>query len=52
MDSENGEDEDKRNARERRKRNIVFALVLAGVVLLFFVMTIVRLKGHVVEFFD
>ena len=50
MDSEN--DEDERNARERRKRNIVFALVLAGVVLLFFVMTIVRLKGHVVEFFD
>ena len=52
MDSGPDDDEDKRNERERRKRNLVFALVLAGVVLLFFVMTIVRLKGHVIEFFD
>jgi hypothetical protein len=50
MDS--GESEEERNARERRKRNLVFALVLGAVVLLFFVMTIVRLKGHVVQFFD
>ena len=35
----NGEE---RNARERRKRNIVLALVLLGVVVLFYVMTMVR----------
>ena len=38
-----------RNARERRKRNIAVALVLGGIVLLFFVMTIVRLGGHVFD---
>ena len=38
-----------RNARERRKRNIVVALVLGGMVALFFLMTIVRLGGHVFD---
>ena len=38
-----------RNARERRKRSIAIALVLFGLVMLFFLMTIVRLGGHVFE---
>jgi hypothetical protein len=38
-----------RNRRERRKRNITVALVLGGMVLLFFLMTIVRLGGHVFD---
>jgi hypothetical protein len=38
-----------RNARERRKRNIAVAMVLAGMVILFFLMTIVRLGGHVFD---
>jgi hypothetical protein len=38
-----------RNARERRKRNIAIGLTLAGLVILFFVMTMVRLKGHVFD---
>jgi lipopolysaccharide/colanic/teichoic acid biosynthesis glycosyltransferase len=38
-----------RNARERRKRNIAIGLALAGLVILFFVMTMVRLKGHVFD---
>ncbi|HEY4115114.1 MAG TPA: hypothetical protein VGM17_13755 [Rhizomicrobium sp.] len=37
------DDEFDRNARARRTRSIVIGLVLAGFVLLFFVMTIVRL---------
>jgi hypothetical protein len=41
-----------REARERRRRNIAIALVLAGLALLFFVMTMVRLKGHVAVFFQ
>jgi hypothetical protein len=45
-------DEDSREARERRRRSIAIALVLAGLVVLFFVMTMVRLKGHVVNFFQ
>ncbi len=44
--------DDQRNARERTKRNIAIALVLGGLVLLFFLMTIVRLGGHVAEWFD
>jgi hypothetical protein len=32
-----------RNARARRLRNIALALVLGGIVVLFFLMTIVRL---------
>ena len=50
MDAEDGEAE--RSARERRRRNIALALVLVGLVVLFFVMTMVRLKGHVANFFD
>ena len=38
-----------RDARERRKRNIAIGLALAGLVILFFVMTMVRLKGHVFD---
>jgi hypothetical protein len=37
------------NARARRKRSIVLALVLGGLVVLFFLMTIVRLGGHVLD---
>jgi hypothetical protein len=37
---------EQRNKRERRKRNIALALSLAGLVLLFFVMTLVRLGNH------
>ena len=36
--------------RARRWRNIALALALGAVVILFFVMTLVRLKGHVVNF--
>jgi hypothetical protein len=46
------EDGNAREARERRRRNLAIALVLAGLVVLFFVMTMVRLKGHVVNFFE
>ena len=45
-------DEDERAARERRRRSIALALVLGALVVLFFVMTMVRLKGHVVNFFQ
>jgi hypothetical protein len=38
--------------RARRLRNIAIALALGGLVVLFFVMTMVRLKGHVVNFFQ
>jgi hypothetical protein len=43
---------DRQAERERRRRNIAIALVLAGLVVLFFIMTMVRLKGHVVNFFQ
>jgi hypothetical protein len=43
---------DARNARERRKRNIALALMLTGFVVLFYLMTMVRLGGHVVDWFD
>ena len=45
------DDEDiaRRNARERRKRSIAIALVLGGLVVLFFLMTMVRLGGHVLD---
>ena len=43
------DDIDARNARERRKRSIALALVLGGLVVLFFLMTIVRLGGHVLD---
>lgn len=41
------DDIERRNARERRKRSLAIALVLGGLVVLFFLMTIVRLGGHV-----
>jgi len=37
------------NARARRRRNLAVGLVLVGMVVLFFLMTIVRLGGHVFE---
>jgi len=37
------------NARARRRRNIALAFVLVGLVVLFFLMTIVRLGGHVFD---
>jgi hypothetical protein len=43
------DDIEARNARERRKRSIALALVLGGLVVLFFLMTIVRLGGHVLD---
>jgi hypothetical protein len=43
-------DDERRVERERRRRNIAIALALGALVMLFFVMTIVRLKGHVLEF--
>lgn len=45
-------DDDGREGRERRRRSIAIALVLAGLAVLFFVMTMVRLKGHVLNFFQ
>ncbi|HEX3665003.1 MAG TPA: hypothetical protein VHU23_07210 [Rhizomicrobium sp.] len=45
-------DDEIREAKERRRRNIAIALVLAALVVLFFVMTMVRLKGHVLNFFQ
>jgi hypothetical protein len=44
--------DDERVQRERRRRNIAIALVLGALVVLFFVMTIVRLKGHVLDVFQ
>jgi hypothetical protein len=43
---------DANDARERRKRNIALGLMLAGFVVLFYLMTMVRLGGHVVDWFD
>lgn len=36
-------------ARRRRRRSIAIALILAGLVALFYVITIVRLGGNVAE---
>lgn len=44
--------DDERVQKERRRRNIAIALFLGALVVLFFVMTIVRLKGHVLEVFQ
>ena len=44
--------DERRAERERRRRNVAIALVLAALVVLFFVMTIVRLKGHVLDLFQ
>jgi len=43
------DDQNARNDRARRMRNVALALVLGALVVLFFVMTIVRLKGHVFD---
>ena len=43
---------DARDARARRQRNIALGLMLAGFVVLFYLMTMVRLGGHVVDWFD
>ena len=43
------DDIEARNARERRKRSIAIALVLGGLGVLFFLMTMVRLGGHVLD---
>lgn len=40
---------DKEVERQRRKRNMALGLGLAFLVVLFFVMTMVRLGGHVFE---
>jgi hypothetical protein len=40
---------EERNARERRKRSFAIAFILGGLVILFFLMTIVRLGGHVFD---
>jgi hypothetical protein len=40
------DDDDARAGKERRKRNIVLALVLAGVGILFYVMSIVQWREH------
>jgi hypothetical protein len=39
-----------RDARARRWRNIALALALGALVVLFFVMTLVQLRGHVIDF--
>ncbi|HEY1631992.1 MAG TPA: hypothetical protein VGF56_11810 [Rhizomicrobium sp.] len=41
-----------RNAREKKKRNIALGLLLTGLVVLFFLMTMVRLGGHVAEWWN
>ena len=41
----------KQSERARRQRNLAIAIALGGVVLLFFIMTMVRVGGHVEEFF-
>ncbi len=42
--------DDVRIERARRWRNVALALALGALVVLFFVMTLVRLKGHVIDF--
>jgi hypothetical protein len=40
----NGHDPDSNTARERKRRNVAVALVLAGLAVLFYVMTMVRIQ--------
>jgi hypothetical protein len=47
MDDEH--EQELRIRRARRKRSYAIAAILGGLVILFFVMTIVRLGGHVVD---
>lgn len=44
------DDDEKQIERARRWRNIALGLALGALVILFFVMTMVRLKGHVMDF--
>ena len=46
---DDGRGDEKQIERARRWRNLAIALVLGALVVLFFVMTLVRLKGHVIE---
>jgi hypothetical protein len=46
------DDDHEQSERARRQRNLAIALALGGLVLLFFVMTMVRVGGHVTEFFQ
>jgi hypothetical protein len=46
------DDNNEQSERARRQRNLAIALALGGLVLLFFVMTMVRVGGHVTEFFQ
>ncbi len=41
-------DDDDEARRQRRNRNVALALALGGLVILFFVMSIVKWGGHVV----
>jgi hypothetical protein len=45
-----GDDNERQFERARRRRNIALGLALGAMVVLFFVMTMVRLKGHVFDF--
>ena len=47
---DDGSNDNERNERARRWRNVALALILGALVVLFFVMTMVRLKGHVIDF--
>ncbi len=43
------DDAEKERQRRQRTRSVAIAWILAGLVILFFVVTIVRLGGNVVE---
>ncbi|HET9572441.1 MAG TPA: hypothetical protein VFP29_01800 [Methyloceanibacter sp.] len=43
------QDADKERKRRQRKRSLAIAWVLFGLVVLFFIVTIVRLGGHVAD---
>ena len=43
------QDAEKERQRRQRMRSLAIAWILAGLVVLFFIVTIVRLGGHVAE---
>ena len=43
------QDADKERQRRQRMRSLAIAWILAGLVVLFFIVTIVRLGGHVAD---
>ncbi len=47
---DDADNDDMRFEQARRWRNVALALALGALVVLFFVMTLVRLKGHVIDF--